>query len=77
MQNEPMPNTMESFDDILDHLRDAHGKPLTDTSTFFVTAALLTIAAELAGVREQLGWLGEDAAIIQFNDLPDAEDFDE
>jgi hypothetical protein len=77
MQSEPMPNVIDNFDGILDHLCSAPGATLTDTNTFYVTAALLTVATELASVREQLGCFAEDAAIIQFNDLPDAEDFDE
>jgi hypothetical protein len=55
----------------------AHGKPLTDTSSFFITAALLTIAAELAGVREQLGWFVEGAGFVEFSDVDDAEEFDD
>jgi hypothetical protein len=57
MQSESVPHAMDNFDEILDQLRETHGKPLTDTSSFFITAALLTLATELAGVRELMGVL--------------------
>jgi hypothetical protein len=69
-------NVIESFDEILDQLRGAHGKPLTDTSSFFITAALLTVATELAGVREQVEGFFDGAALVEFTDLDDSEDFD-
>jgi hypothetical protein len=65
---------MDSFDEIFDHLRGAHDTPLTDTIPFFITAALLTLATELAGVREQLGWFAEDVEILQFIDEDDSEE---
>ena len=54
-----------------------HGTPLTDTSSFFITAALLALATELARVREQLRCFAEDVEILKFIDEDDSEDFDE
>ena len=77
MQSESTLNLMDSFDEILDHLRGAHGGPLTDTNSFFITAALLTLATELAGVREQVEAFVDGAAFVEFTDVDDCEEFDD
>ena len=77
MQSEPMPNVMDSFDGILDHLRSAPGATLTDTNTFYITAALLTAATELASVRELVEGFVDGAAFVEFTDMDDSEEFDD
>lgn len=77
MLSESTLNLMDSFDEILDHLRGAHSGPLTDTKSFFITAALLMLAKELAGVRELVEGFVDGAAFVEFIEEDGSEDFDD
>ena len=76
MLSESTLTLMDSFDEILDQLRVTHGTPPADATSWFITAALLTVATELAGVREQVESFFDGAAFVEFTDLDDSEDFD-